>query len=110
MPTYRVLGQSKPSAGVLTDTYTVGIGTVTVVSSIIAAQQSGGSTLLRGAVAVAGEADSVKQYFAFDTLIAANDVVDFTLGITMGPGDIIRLYSLDGSVSWNIFGEEMAAV
>lgn len=106
--TAKVLAQVKPVAATLTDAYTVPAVTQTVVSTITVANQSATPTAFRLSVAVAGAADNVKQYLAFDVPIAGNETKTFTLGLTLGAADVLRVYNTLAMVSFNVFGIETA--
>jgi|SRR5579859_4666333 len=102
------LGQSKPGAGVLTDVYVVPPGSQAAISSVMVCEQAGGTTSFRIGVAPGGAADDPKHYFAFDVPITSNDVVDFTLGLTLSSGDVLRCYSAAGTLSFGVYGEELS--
>jgi len=104
--TLKVLGQVDPSATTLTAAYTVPALTTAVISSITVANRSGAGTSYRISVAVAGAGDATKQYIAYDKAIAANAVDSLKLGITLGAGDVIRVYATLATLSFNIFGVE----
>lgn len=106
-PNYRVLGQANPPAGVLTDIYVVGPGSVAVISSILIAEQGGTATTFRASIAINGAADARQQYFAYNAQIDPNDGVDFTAGMTLDSGDTIRGYGAVETLSWQVFGEEI---
>lgn len=102
----KVLGQSSPAAGVLTDCYTA--PSKAVVSSVFACNRSSiDDTLIRVSVAVAGAADEAKQYIYYDLPVLAADTFASTTGITLGAGDVVRCYSASGNVSFNLFGVEV---
>ncbi len=102
----KVLGQSAPAAGVLTDTYTA--PSAAVCSSIACCNRSGSNdTLIRISVAVGGVADITKQYLYFDLPLFAADTFIATIGITLAAGDVVRCYSANGLVSFNLFGVEI---
>ncbi len=101
-----VLGQVNPLAATLTDGYTVPALTETIVSSITVAERSGVATSFRISIAVAGAADSVEQYIAYDVAIAANEAKSFTLGVTLATTDVIRVFATLATLSFNIFGVE----
>lgn len=105
--TYKVLGQSNPSATTLTDLYTVPAATNTVVSTIMITNRSGTATSFRISVAVGGAADNNKQYIAYDVPIEGNESFDFTIGATMAATDVIRVYSTLATLSFNAFGSEI---
>lgn len=106
--TPKVLGQSNPSATTLTDAYTVPALTRTTVSTIIVANRSAVATTLRVSVAIAGAADDPKQYIFYDIPILGNDTFAATIGATMGPGDVVRVYATLATLSFSIFGIEEA--
>lgn len=102
----KVLGQSSPVAGVLTDTYVA--PSKAVVSSITACNRDGANdTLIRISVAVAGAGDAAKQYLYYDLPLLAADTFIATIGITLAATDVVRCYSANGSVSFSLFGVEI---
>lgn len=103
---YKTLAQSKPGAASLTDVYTVPASTQTIISTIVAANQSATPTAIRISIAVAALADTPKQYIAYDAPIGANEVLPFVLGITLAATDVVRVYNTLATVSFNIFGVE----
>lgn len=106
--TLKVLAQEKPSAATLTDAYTVPALTTATVSTITVANQSATATSFRISVAVGGAADSPAQYLYYDIVIAGNDTFATTIGISLGAGDVIRVYNTLATLSFNIFGVETA--
>lgn len=101
----KVLSQTKPSATTLTDSYTVPGATTAVISTIVVCNQ-GAATSYRLSIAVAGLADTAKQYIAYDAPLAANESRTFTLGVTLGAADVVRVYNTLATVSFNVFGVE----
>ena len=106
--TPKVLGQSNPSATTLTDAYTVPALTKATVSTILVANRSATPTTFRISVAVAGAADSLEQYTHYDIPIPGNDTFGATIGMTLGPADVVRVYATLATLSFNIFGIEEA--
>ena len=104
--TFKILGQSKPSATTLTDAYTVPALTSATVSTITVANQSATATSFRISVAIGGAADTPAQYLYYDIAIPGNDTFATTIGITLGAGDVIRVYNTLATCSFNIFGVE----
>lgn len=103
----KVLGQVAPSAVTLTTLYTVPANTQTVVNSITVANQSATPTSFRISVQIAAAADNVKQYIAYDTVIAGNDVVN--LGpIAMAATDVLKVYATLATLSFGAFGQEIS--
>jgi hypothetical protein len=108
---YKVLGQSKPEAGTLTDIYTVPSSTEAVISTITVANMGPTATQYRIAVAPNGAAtgiNSMEQYLVYDTTIPPLDSLALTLGITINAADVIRVESYSGLVAFQVFGSEIA--
>ena len=109
MPTtYKVLGQSAPSATTNTDVYTVGSGKSAVVSTITVCNRSAVAVTYRIAIRVAGAAISNEDYIAYDSTVPANDSINLTLGITLAATDVVTVYASTANTSFNIFGSEIA--
>lgn len=104
--TLKVLGQSAPGAATLTTAYTVPALTTAVVSSITVCNRSAAPTTFRLAVSVAGAAIADEQYVFYDAPVEGNETQTFTIGATLGAGDLVRVYATLATVSFNIFGLE----
>lgn len=107
MEALKVLGQLSPAATTLTDLYTVPALTMVTVSSFVVCNQNGGAGSFRMSVAVGGAADNVKQYLFYDAPISGNGTVSAVLGITLGAGDVVRVYASATGFSFNLFGVEV---
>lgn len=105
--TYKVLGQSNPSATTLTDLYTVPSSTSAVVSTLAICNQASTAGTFRVAVRPAGETAAAKHYIAYDSVIAANDTVFLTLGVSLATTDVISVYASSASQSFSAFGSEI---
>lgn len=105
--TYKVLGQSNPSATTATTLYTVPSSTKAVVSTITVCNQSASSATFRIAVRPDAESLAAKHYVAYDSTVAANDTTALTLGITLDAADVITVYASTSTVSFNAFGSEI---
>ena len=105
--TFKVLGQSAPAATTLTTAYTVPSATQAVSSSIVVCNRDAGAATFRISVAIAGAADNVKQYIAYDAPIAGNDTIALTIGVTLGATDVVRVYASTTLLSFSIYGEEV---
>lgn len=104
--TQKVLGQLAPVAATLTDLYTVPSGGSAVASTLIATNRGTTATKIRVAVRVAGAAISDKAYIIYDLNVPGNNGHVSTIGITLGSTDVVGVYSLNGNVSFNLFGAE----
>ena len=106
--TYKVLGQSNPSATTNTTLYTVPSSTQTIVSTISVCNQTQGELTFRIAIRPAGEAIAAKHYIAYDAKVAGNDTTFITVGATLGAADVITVYASSASLSFNAYGSEIA--
>ena len=105
---YKVLGQSAPSATTLTTLYTVPASTQSVISTIVAANRSATPTDIRIAIRPAGAGIADEHYIAHTVPIAANEVLTFTIGVTLEATDVISVYNTLATVSFNAFGSEIS--
>lgn len=106
--TYKVLGQSAPSATTNTDVYTVPSSTQTVVSTIAVCNRGATAATYRIAIRVAGSALSNEEYIAYDTAITANNSTMITVGVTLGAADVVTVYASNANLSFSLFGSEIA--
>lgn len=106
--TLKILGQLAPSVNSLTDLYTVPSSTSTTVSSIMVCNQNSSSSInFRISIAVAGAADSTKQYIYYDVPLISNDTFVAVIGLTLAATDVIRVRTDTTNVSFSIFGVEI---
>lgn len=106
--TYKVLGQSNPSATTLTTLYTVPSATQAVVSSIVIANLTSSAATFRIAVRPAGASIANSQYIAYDITLGASDSTCLTLGITLGATDVISVYGSTANIAFSAYGSEIA--
>lgn len=106
--TYKVLGQSNPSATTNTDLYTVGAGMSAVCSTITICNQAATAAAFRLAVRPAGATITAQHYIAYDTSIPANDVLTMTIGLTLAATDVVTVYASTSTISFNLFGSEIS--
>lgn len=106
--TYKVLGQSNPSATTATTLYTVPSSTQTVVSTVVVCNQAATAATFRIAVRPAGATLAAQHYVAYDVTVGANDSTALTLGITLGATDVITVYASSATLSFNAYGSEIA--
>jgi hypothetical protein len=106
--TYKVLGQSNPSATTATTLYTCPAATQTVISTITVTNQAGTSGTYRIAVRPNGATLATEHYIVYDATIEANSVTAYTLGITIDASDVVTVYASSGDFSFNAFGSEIA--
>ena len=105
--TYKVLGQSAPSATTNTDLYTVPSAT-SAVCSTLAICNLGVSTTFRVAVRPAGATIANQHYVVYDSAISAGDAVFLTLGISLATTDVVTVYAGTAHLSFSLFGSEVS--
>jgi hypothetical protein len=106
--TYKVLGQSVPSATTDTDLYTCPSATETVVSTITICNRSTESSTFRISVRPDNAALANQHYVAYDVAIDGNSVIALTLGITLDASDVITVRSSSADLSFSAFGSEIS--
>lgn len=104
---YKVLGQSAPAANTDTGLYTVPTGNQAVVSTVNVCNQSATQATFRIAVRPGGATLAASHYVAYDITVGANAAVPWTIGITLGAGDVITVRSSSASLSFSAFGSEI---
>ena len=110
MPTtYKVLGQlAAASAVTATETiYAVPAATQAVISTLSVCNTSTVSTTYRVAVRPVGTAVTGRHYIVYDATIPANDSVYLTLGISLGPTDVLAAFAGNAFLTFNAFGAEI---
>ena len=106
--TYKVLGQQAPgTANNDTNLYTVPASTSAVLSTLTVCNRGSAVATYRIAVRPAGAAIANQHYIVFDSVIAANDLLALTLGITLAATDVITVRASTVNVTFNAFGTEI---
>lgn len=105
--TYKVLGQTNPSATTATTLYTVPASTSTIVSTINICNLNSTAANFRIAVRPAGTSLANVHYVAYDTPIPGNDSIAMTLGITLATTDVVTVYANSALLTFSVFGSEI---
>ena len=105
--TYKVLGQSNPSATTATTLYTVPASTSTVVSTITICNQASSAATYRIAVRPAGATLAAQHYVVYGATVPASDTVALTLGLTLATTDVVTVYASSANLSFNLYGSEI---
>ena len=105
---YKVLGQSAPSATTNTDVYTVPSATQSVISTIVVCNRAGSAASYRIAVRPNGATIENSHYIAYDVVMPANDSTALTMGITVDAADVITVYASNTNLTFSVFGSEIA--
>lgn len=105
--TYKVLGQLSSTTSAVS-LYTCPSATQTIVSSIVISNREAAENTFRIILRPNNETLADKHYLAYDTPIAANDVVALTLGITMDASDQLYVLGSDTNLTFQAFGSEIS--
>lgn len=104
--TYKVLGQSAPSATTNTTLYTVPSAT-SAVCSTLAVCNRGVSTNFRVAVRPGGASIADQHYIVYDNYVNQYDTIFLTLGVTLAATDVVTIYAGAATLSFSLFGSEI---
>jgi hypothetical protein len=105
--TYKVLGQSNPSAAADTNLYTVPGSTSTIVSTLIVAN-IGTSGTYRIAIRPAGATIANQHYIVYESSLNANDSITLTLGLTLAATDVITIRASNTAFAFSAYGAEIS--
>lgn len=104
--TYKILGQTAPSATTATDAYTVPVGKSAIVNTIAVCNR-GTAGNFRVAVRPGGAALANQHYIVYDTAINANDTINPDITLSLSAGDVITVYASSVNFSFTISGVEI---
>jgi hypothetical protein len=102
--TRKVLAQFQ-GTGALATAYTVAAATTAVVSTFTVCNQGTITDKFRLSIAVAGAADTAKQYVYYDVLVAPGKTFAGTIGMTLAATDVVRFLG-PTTFSLNLFGAQ----
>jgi hypothetical protein len=105
--TYKILGQSIPTANTFFDIYAVPSGANAIVSTVNVCNTTSSNVTFRLAAKIANTTLTTRQYLVFDTPLPAQDSIALSLGLSLGAGDVLTAFSLQGNVTFNVFGVEI---
>lgn len=105
---YKILGQSAPSATTETTLYTVPSATETIVSTVTVCNRGTAAGTFRINASVNGATTANSQFIVYDLLIEPKGILALTLGITMDATDVLRVYASTADFSFSAFGTEIA--
>jgi hypothetical protein len=105
--TYKILGQSNPSATTETPLYSPS-GVSAVVSTIMICNQAASAATYRIAVRPSADGSTAaKHWIVYGATVGASDATALTLGVTLAAGDSIRVYASTATLSFSVFGSEI---
>jgi hypothetical protein len=103
---YKVLGQIAGTTS-LTDLYSVPNGYMAFASVLAICNQSTTTATVRVAVRPAGQTIAAKHYILYDAYVNSSDTLNLTLGLSLGPLDVVSVSSSLTSVSAVLSGSEL---
>ena len=102
--TYKVLGQSAPSATTATTLLTA--TSATIISTLNVANLGGTQDTIRIAVRPAGATLANQHYIAYGVPLAAGAVLSLQGGITLANTDVVTVYTTTGNSVFSAFGSD----
>lgn len=106
---YKVVGQEKPLADIVSGLYTVPAQAQFVASTLTVCNQSDteiDSFTIQ--IVKAGQTPDDAGFIFFKKPIDPNDTKSITIGIALSEGDAVLVKSVKGNLSFNLFGAVIA--
>lgn len=88
--------------------YNTGASTTAVISTILITNTTNAPVQYRMAIMGSAGTPSNPNFIVYDDTVAANDVVAFTIGITLGNTQYIRVSSSANTIGFNAFISEIS--
>ena len=114
MPTsYKILGQTLPTANVLSNVYVVPAATSTILNTITICNQSAANANVDIVIRPVNEAFSNKHYIMENVLLPRADTLIFSPGLTLNSAVIVAVNNAvvtgetAANVSFNVYGVEL---
>lgn len=107
--TYKILGQSAPSATTNTDVYTVPAGAQAIINNISVCNRVNTAATYRIAVRPSGAALANQHYVVYDASVAGNDTVLPGVTLSLTATDVLTVYASNANLSIVISGVEITA-
>ena len=104
---YKILGQVADASANDVELYLVPSSTEAVVSTIVVCNRESANNTFRIATKDDNSSVANQDYVAYDTLIAGNDTITLTLGITLEAGAEISVGASDANVTFQAYGTEI---
>lgn len=102
----KILAQTRPSAGVLTDHYTCPASTKTTTTTIAIHNTSSTEDTFKITVAPSGAADATVHELYGGAACPGNETITITIGVTLNATDKIRVHSTNGTLNFHTYGIE----
>lgn len=104
---YKILGQIDDASANDVALYLVPASTEAIVSTIVVCNREAANNTFRIATKSDDSAVANTDYVAYDTVIAGNDTITLTLGITLETGAEISVGASDNLVTFQAYGTQI---
>jgi hypothetical protein len=104
---YKILGQVADASANDVELYLVPASTEAVVSTIVVCNREAANNTFRIATKTDNSAVANTDYVAYDTVIAGNDTITLTLGITLQAAAEISVGASDANVTFQAYGTQI---
>lgn len=99
--------QGTASTGTYSTLYTTPAATEAVISSIVITNQASSSVTVRIGMDTTAGTPGASEWLVYDAVVAGNDTVALTLGITMPASQYIRVSSSANTCNFSAFLSEI---
>jgi hypothetical protein len=99
--------QGTASTGTYATLYTTPSATEAVISSIVITNQASSSVTVRIGMDTTAGTPGASEWLVYDAVVAGNDTVALTLGITMPASQFIRVSSSANTCNFSAFLSEL---
>ena len=106
--TYKVLGQSAPSANTATTLYTVPSATQAIVNTLTVCNRANSSATYRISVRPAGASLANQHYVIYDNTVGALDTVQPDITLSLAATDVLEVYGSTNTISFMASGVEIS--
>jgi hypothetical protein len=105
---YKILGQVADASANDVELYLVPASTEAIVSTIVVCNREAANNTFRIATKTDNSAVANTDYVAYDTVIAGNDTITLTLGITLQAAAELSVGASDANVTFQAYGTEIS--
>lgn len=99
--------QGTASTGTYATLYTTPAATEAVISSIVITNQASSSVTVRIGMDTTAGTPGASEWLVYDAVVAGNDTVALTLGVTMPASQFIRVSSSANTCNFSAFLSEL---
>jgi hypothetical protein len=99
--------QGTASTGTYATLYTTPSATEAVISSIVITNQASSSVTVRIGIMASAGTPGASQWLVYDAVVAGNDTIALTLGVTLPASQFIRVSSSANTCNFSAFYSEI---